>query len=113
MLYLIHALDIPELSTNSKNVGASSEFPPNYNKTLDCPPFTAMSNVVQMTAKGNPMKDRHSTLQCVSEIHEEGRAKLEWLNKNKCIPILQVHQIGWMHYFLYKKSRGMKLEQIQ
>ena len=53
-----------------------------YEETFDRPPFTAVSPVVELNAKGNPKKDSHGRILYVNEIRNEGRAKLSWLNKN-------------------------------
>lgn len=83
----------------------------NINDKFDRPPFCAMSKVVQLNRKEEPMKDRHSNIKYISEICEEGRANLEWLQKTN-LPISRIHWNGWMHSFLYTK-RKMNLHVFQ
>jgi hypothetical protein len=70
----------------------------NSNDTFNRPPFCVMSKVIQLNKKGQPMKDRHSNILYVSEIREEGRANLEWLQKNKLTA--SSHPSDWMEALL-------------
>jgi hypothetical protein len=83
----------------------------NINDTFDRPPFCAMSKVIQLNRKGQPMKDRHSNIQYVSEIREEGRANFEWLQKNKLTTLS--HPSDWMEALLPMQKKRMNLQPLQ
>jgi hypothetical protein len=57
------------------------------------PPFIAMSSVLKLGARGNPIKNKNGKAeQYENEVREKGRANLEWLKKENLTPDSKPHQ---------------------
>ena len=57
------------------------------------PPFIAMSSVLKLGARGNPIKNKNvKAEQYDNEVREKGRANLEWLKKENLTPDSKPHQ---------------------
>ena len=51
-----------------------------YDAEWDRPPFIGMSSILKLGARGNPIKNKNGKAeQYKNEVHEKGRANLEWL----------------------------------
>jgi hypothetical protein len=69
------------------------EFPKfNFDETWDRPPFSAMSEVVKLGQRQQPLKDRRGKVLYEKEIRTEGRANLQWLNKHKLTKDSEPHE---------------------
>jgi hypothetical protein len=51
-----------------------------FEESWDRPPFTAMSKVIKIGIRGNPLKGKKGETLYENEVRTEGRANLEWLN---------------------------------
>jgi hypothetical protein len=64
----------------------------NFDETWEHPPFTAMSQVVKLGQRGQPLKDRRGQTLYEKEIRKEGRANVQWLNKHKLTADSEPHE---------------------
>jgi hypothetical protein len=83
----------------------------NFDETWERPPFTAMSQVVKLGQRGQPLKDRRGQTLYEKDIRKEGRANVQWLNKHKLTADSEPHE--WFEALLpckYPSASGQPLQ---
>jgi hypothetical protein len=75
-----------------------------FDATWEREPFIAMSKVLKIGLKGNPIKEKNGKAeQYENEIREKGRANTDWLRKEKLTPDSKPHE--WFEALLPVNKR--------